>query len=78
MAPFVMACDPCGACQSGVGRGPWPWGFDPVTGLRMSEYGDCSFDPWVPIQILQTIYDEARATLSSGTFLLSMEAITRM
>ena len=52
--------------------GPWPWGFDPFERLRMVDYGDCSFDPGFPMQVMDRIEAEARAILSSGTFLLTM------
>ena len=52
--------------------GPWPWGFDPFESLNMVDYGDCSFDPGHPLQIMQSIEDEAQSILQSGAFLLSM------
>lgn len=52
--------------------GPWPWGFDPFETLNMVDYGDCSFDPGHPLQIIQAIEDEAQSIVQSGAFLLSM------
>ena len=52
--------------------GPWPWGFDPFETIRMIDYGDCAFDPGFPADILEAIFNEAKAIVSSGAFLLSM------
>lgn len=52
--------------------GPWPWGFDPFQTLNMVDYGDCDIDPGYPHQIPEQIFEQARAILTSGAFLLTM------
>ena len=52
--------------------GPWPWGFDPFKTLSMVDYGDCSFDPGFPQNVLEEVHAQAKAILASGTFLLTM------
>ncbi len=52
--------------------GPWPWGADPFRSITMVDYGDCSFDPGFPVQIMEAIYSQAKSILASGTFLLTM------
>lgn len=50
----------------------WPWGFDPFTTLSMIDYGDCSFDPGHPENIVSDIVAQTSAILSRVPFLISM------
>ncbi len=50
----------------------FPWGFDPLEILAVTDYGDCFLNPHQPQHVVTTIADHARTLLQSGARMLTL------